>query len=80
MEEKILKLMAQLGFVAVVIWILAGLLGKRDQVSHKDKRNGRIMSHQKQNSFVNYATPVVTAPMAEGSTFYPPPIMPITRY
>jgi hypothetical protein len=31
MEEKLLKLMAQLGLIAVVIWVIAGAFGKRDE-------------------------------------------------
>jgi hypothetical protein len=33
MEEKLLKLMAQLGLIAVVIWVVAGAFGKRDDAS-----------------------------------------------
>jgi hypothetical protein len=37
MEEKLLKLMAQLGLIAVVIWALAGAFGQRDQVAIAQK-------------------------------------------
>jgi len=31
MEEKLLKVMAQLGLVAILIWVLAGAFGRRDE-------------------------------------------------
>lgn len=35
MEGTFLKLMAQLGLIAVIVWIIAGALGKREQVQIK---------------------------------------------
>jgi hypothetical protein len=33
MEQHLLKLMAQLGVIAVAIWVIAGAFGQRDQAS-----------------------------------------------
>jgi hypothetical protein len=33
MEEKLLKLMAQLGLLALLVYVLAAAFGKRDQVT-----------------------------------------------
>jgi hypothetical protein len=35
MEEKLLRLMAQLGLIAVVIWAIAGAFGQRSQATIK---------------------------------------------
>lgn len=41
MESKLLKLMAQFGLLAILIWVLASALGQRDQVMPKTKSNCR---------------------------------------
>ena len=32
MDEKLMKLMAQLGLLALIVWVIAGAFGRRDQV------------------------------------------------
>jgi len=45
MEEKILKTMAQLGFLAMLIWVLAAVLGRRSEAtvinSAQPRRRGK---------------------------------------
>lgn len=58
MDEKLIKIMSQLGLLAVIVWVLAGAFGKRDQVAVKpcprrQRAKGGVWNH----------TPVV-APMA----------------
>lgn len=79
MEERLLKLTAQLSFVGILIWILAGLLGKRDEV--KVKPQARQRHWQMANSNVNFSQPVTVSPRAEGANFFSTAaIAPLTRY
>ena len=43
MEERLLKLMAQLGLIAVVVWALAGAFGRRNEVALKNNDPGRAL-------------------------------------
>ena len=80
MEERLLKLTAQLGFVAVVIWVLAAAMGKRDDMKCKSNHK-RTRRWQMANSNVNYSQPVTTSPRAEGANFFSTAaIAPLTRY
>ena len=39
MEQTMLKLMAQLGLIAVCIWVIAGAFGQRNQATIKPSRS-----------------------------------------
>jgi hypothetical protein len=41
MEEKVLRLMAQLGLIALIVWVIAGAMGKRNQAAVKHTRKRR---------------------------------------
>jgi hypothetical protein len=50
MDEKLIKLMAQLGLLAVIVWVLAGAFGQRDKVIIKSpprrmKAKGGVWNH-----------------------------------
>ena len=42
MENAILKTMAQLGVLVLLIWLLAALMGRRDEMSSKHKAPRRM--------------------------------------
>jgi hypothetical protein len=46
MEEKFLKLFAQIGLISLIIWVVAGALGKKDQVTITTK-TGQPDAHDK---------------------------------
>ena len=75
MEGKVLKLMAQLGLLAVVIWAIAAASGKRAALAGSScgKGDGRKVRGV-------WAPSIVAAPMAQGAATMPVPIGPMTRY
>jgi hypothetical protein len=75
MEEKVLRLMAQLGLLAVVIWVIAAAMGRRS-----DSPDPRKRSWQQRRSRGVWAPSVVAAPMAQSAATVPVPIGPMTTY
>ena len=67
MEEKLLKLMAQLGLIAVLIWVLAAAFGKRDQAAIKSSGCGQRKPRAKGDVWQRGC---LSAPYAQG-TFAP---------
>lgn len=82
MENKIMKTVAQLGVIAVAIYVVATLLGRSEEATlQANARSNYRLKHQpRSNSNVNYATSVVVAPKAEGAPYFQPPVQPLTRY
>jgi hypothetical protein len=75
MESKVLRLMAQLGLLAVLIWVVAAAMGKRSDLSDSAKKCGP----GRRNRGV-WAPSIVAAPMAQGAATMPVSIGPQTRY
>lgn len=76
MESKVLKLMAQLGLLAVVIWAIAAASGRRAALSSGcGKGDG---ARRKARGV--WAPSIVAAPMAQGAATMPVAIGPQTRY
>jgi hypothetical protein len=55
MEEKVLKLISQLALIALIVWVAASAVGKRDQASLK---HGRRPHRQDRKSIVWNQSPV----------------------
>ena len=75
MEDKALKLMAQLGLLAVCVWALAAAMGRRSDPAGGDKRTWQ----ERQGRGV-WAPSMVSAPMAQGAEYVPAAVGPLTRY
>lgn len=71
MESKVLKLMAQLGLLAVVIWAIAAASGRRD-MSGSGKKGRRMRGV--------WSPSIVDAPMAQASEYVPAAVGPLTTY
>ncbi len=68
MESKILNLTAQLGLLALVIWVIAALMGKKKEV---------VITRPKSNNRMNRNSPVwnqspVQAPSASAGLLFAP--------
>lgn len=64
MENTLLKLMAQLGLIAVCIWVVAGAFGQRNQVAVKSSCSGRWRKRVKGDVWQRGC---VAAPYAQGT-------------
>lgn len=73
MEEKLLKLTAELGFLALVIWILSTAFGQKPAAPSAPV-------HQCQGKGDRWANTPVVGPDAQSGTFAPAPLAPLTRY
>ena len=73
MESKVLKLMAQLGLLAVVIWAIAAASGRRSALGGSCTKAGRRLRGA-------WSPSVVDAPMAQASEYVPVAVGPLTRY
>jgi hypothetical protein len=73
MEEKLLKLTAELGFLALVIWILSAAFAKNVAAPSKPACQWKGKGDRWSN------TPVV-GPDAQSASFFPAPLAPLTRY
>lgn len=82
MENKIIKTVAQLGVIAVAIYVVATLLGRSEEATLQAtaQNNYRLKHQPRSNSNVNYAPDVVIAPKAEGAPYFQPPVQPLSRY
>lgn len=63
MEEKVLKLMARLGLLALIVWVIAAAMGRREdaQIQPPKRKPWRTSNV--------WATSPVSAPSAERMTF-----------
>jgi hypothetical protein len=76
MEQTFLKLMAQLGLIAVIIWIIAGAFGQRNQATVKPTRNTGYRKWRTKGDV--WQTGCVAAPYAQG-TYQPGLTMGVAR-
>jgi hypothetical protein len=67
MDEKLMKLMAQLGLLAVIVWVLAGAFGHREDVTIKQKPRRKRAKGDVWNHFP------LAAPSA--SFYWEPPVV-----
>lgn len=79
MEEKVIKLVAQLGVIALLIWIVAAAIGKRDEMSDKKHAQGGGGGH-KWSKGDRWANGPCVAEAAQRGSYFPSPLAPQTRY
>ena len=75
MEEKMLKLMGQLGLLALLIWVLAAALGRKSEATVKA---ATTPIHRGKGN--RWATSPLMAEKATPATFHPKDYGPMTRW
>lgn len=84
MDEKLIKLFQQLAFLLVVVFVIGAIFNWNSAPKKTAKNCGSSRwnkGNNDQGKFGGrYGPSGVTAPMAEGLTFFPPIIGPQTRY
>lgn len=75
MEEKLMKLMAQLSVIAVMIWVLAAVLGRRQEATVQGQAKPRC----RHSKGAMWATSGVIGEYAQSADYNPPPLAPDIR-